>query len=106
MAHTDVHRVHLEALPVGAEELAPSTCEGAMKHRDTIIPPPSSHPDEGFRMPYANEFILLSFEGHLKPFRPAPLKYGERPSYAPTAAPESPVSCIRPLKKRWWQLFG
>jgi hypothetical protein len=55
--------------------------------KDTILPPPSSHPDEGFRLPYANEFILLSFEGHLKPFARGPLKYGEMPSYVPGALP-------------------
>lgn len=80
-----------------------------MKHRDTILPPPSSRPDEDFRMPYSNEFILLSFEGHLKPFAPAPLKYGKRPSYAPAAhAPTEPPPWrfIDRLKRRWWQLVG
>ena len=61
-------------------------------------------------MPYANELLLLSFEGHLKPFRPAPLKYGPRPSYAPgthepTEPPRSP-SLIARVKQCWLRLVG
>lgn len=81
----------------------------ASEMADTILPPPSSSPEEGFRMPYANELILLSFEGHLKPFRPAPLKYGPAPSYVPGApAPTEPPrrSFIQRLRRCWAELVG
>ena len=34
----------------------------------TLLPPKPVSFSEGYRFPYINEFILLSFEGHHKPF--------------------------------------
>jgi hypothetical protein len=53
----------------------------------TMLPPRPSADDhlEGERFPYANQFIQLSFEGHLKPFELPPPKYGKRSSYTPAA---------------------
>lgn len=52
----------------------------------TILPPRRDPKEsDGERVPYANHFILLSFEGHLRPFDAEPPPYGNRPSYTPAA---------------------
>jgi hypothetical protein len=66
--------------------------------KTTILPPKPDDYDEGYRLPYTNEFILLSFEGHLKPFEAPPTKYGKRPSYAP-GAPRAPGEKTRDTQR-------
>jgi len=39
-----------------------------MKERKTIVPYSPAVFEQEYRFPYTNEFILLSFEGHHKPF--------------------------------------
>lgn len=51
---------------------------------ETILPPPSTDYENG-RVPYANEWLMLAFEGHHKKFEIDMSPRGERPSYAPPA---------------------
>lgn len=55
--------------------------------RETILPGKPEVAEEGEKAPYPSEFILLSFEGHHKPFEVVYELYGKRPSYAPPAFP-------------------
>lgn len=74
----------------------------------TMLPPRPSPRDseEGERIPYANHFILLSFEGHLKPFEPGEPPYGSRSSYtpaAPVAVGEKPEAQLGFGFFRYWR---
>jgi hypothetical protein len=59
---------------------------------ETILPPPSTDYEDDFRVPYANEMLLLSFEGHHRPFEIDRAPRGKRPSYAPGAESTSDYS--------------
>jgi len=59
--------------------------------RETILPPPSEDFEVNFKIPYTNEFILLSFEGHLKEFAKPEPRYGTRSSYVPGPPGEEPT---------------
>jgi hypothetical protein len=60
-----------------------SRCERA--GRTTIVPGKPECADRAYQFPYTNEFILLSFEGHHKPFTVVYELEGESPSYVPAA---------------------
>ena len=74
-----------------------------------MLPPKPAGFDEEYRFPYTNEFILLSFEGHHKPFEVVYELYGKRPSYvpaAPRAANEEERGFFAFLRDKLTHLYG
>lgn len=77
--------------------------QGEVKHQDLILPPSLFIHEEELRAPYANEMLLLSFEGHHKKFEVEYEPEGKTPSYKP---PLSSVNIkpggLRGFFKRLW----
>lgn len=73
-----------------------------------ILPPSQFETEEELRAPYANEMLLLAFEGKHKKFEVGYDAKGRTPSYAP---PQSIIQVretglVHKLKRLWHKIFN
>src|SRR5687768_12932618 len=96
---------HSDSRHDGEDEPKPEQDEE--DEQEVILPPSSTRPEAGERVPYANEMLLLSFEGKHKKFEVDYESEGKAPSYRPSQSSIQPKKpgLIAKLKKLANKLF-